>query len=256
MIINPIGVLALSRREIHRFVAVANQTIYPPIVSSALYMYILGVAVGGRIDFSSTGLSYLGFIVPGLMTLYLILSAYENTSSSLFIARWHNHIQEVLLAPLSYFEMVLGLLAGGVLRGFIVCLSVFLVSLIFEVTVIAHPVLLVYFTILIAVIFSCAGMMAALWAEDFGMLSMWNIYIIAPLVLLGGVFHPVSMLPEPMEILSKFNPMYFLVNGIRYSITGHADTNILFSVIFALGAAVAFFFTTVYLFKIGYKLRT
>ena len=207
MIINPIGVLALSRREIHRFVAVANQTIYPPLVSSTLYMYILGVAVGSRVDFSSTGLSYLGFIVPGLMTLYLISSGYENTSSSLFIGRWHNHIQEVLLAPLSYFEMVLGLLAGGVLRGFIVCISVFLMSLFFETTVILHPVLLVYFIILISVIFSCAGMMSALWAEDFGMLSMWNIYVIMPLVMLGGVFHPISMLPHSLEILSKFNPM-------------------------------------------------
>ena len=256
MIINPIGVLALSRREIHRFLSVANQTIYPPLVSSALYLFILGVAVGSRIDFSSTGLSYLGFLVPGLMTLHLISSAYENTSSSLFIGRWHNHIQEVLLAPLNYFEMVLGLLAGGVMRGIMVCLGVYLVSLFFEHTPILHPFILIYFVIMVAVIFSCAGMMGALWAEDFGMLSMWNIYVIVPLVLLGGVFHPVSMLPFSLQILSKMNPMYFLVSGIRYSVAGAVETPVLMCAIIAFAMANAFFFLTVLLFKVGYKLRT
>ena len=117
MIINPIGVLSLSKREILRFMTVANQTVFPPIVTSTLFMYIFGVALGSRIDFGTPGLSYLGFLVPGLMTMHLISSSYENTSSSLFIARWHNHIQEVLLSPLSYVEMVLGLLAVGVARG-------------------------------------------------------------------------------------------------------------------------------------------
>src|ERR1041384_7470541 len=131
LISNPIGVLALSKREIHRFFSVASQTIFPPLVSSALFMYIFGVAIGSRIDFTSTGLPYLNFIVPGLMAMHLIASSYENTSASLFIGRWHNHIQEILLAPLSYIEMVLGLLAGGVARGIIVCICVWLVSLIF-----------------------------------------------------------------------------------------------------------------------------
>src|SRR3989338_6866819 len=134
MVVNPVGVLTLSKREIYRFITMAGQTIFPPLISSMLFMYIFGIAIGSRIDFSSTGLSYLGFIVPGLMTMHLISSSYENTTSSLFIARWHNHIQEVLLSPLSYFEMVLGLLAGGVARGVIVLSGVYLISMIFTVT--------------------------------------------------------------------------------------------------------------------------
>jgi len=219
-------------------------------------MYIFGVAIGSRIDFSGTGLSYLGFIVPGLMTMHLISSSYENTTSSLFIGRWHNHIQEVLLAPLSYFEMVLGLLAGGVARGLVVCFGVYLVSLFFEPMTIAHPVLLVYFTIMISVIFACAGMMAALWAEDFGMLSMWNIYLIVPLVLMGGVFHPINLLPNMIQQISHFNPMSYLVSGVRYSVTGMTDVSLLASMCLSFVMAVSFFFLTVYLFKIGYKLRT
>ena len=256
LISNPIGVLALSKREIHRFFSVANQTIFPPVVSSALFMYIFGVAIGSRIDLSSTGLSYLNFIVPVLMAMHLVTSAYENTSSSLFIGRWHNHIQEILLAPLSYFEMVLGLLAGGVARGMLVCLGVWGVSLIFAPSAIAHPIALIFFMLTISVIFSCAGMMGALWAEDFGMLSMWNIYVIVPMALMGGVFHPTAMLPKPLLILTHFNPMYYLISGIRYSMTSTTDVSVLTCAAVSLGMAVLFFLATVYLFRVGYKLRT
>ncbi len=256
LVTNPIGVAALARREIHRFFSVSNQTIFPPLVSSALFMYIFGVAIGTRIDFTTIGLNYINFIVPGLMALHLISSSYENTSSSLFIGRWHNHIQEMLLSPLSYIEMVLGLLAGGVARGMIVCISVWLISQFFAPSLIAHPLVFLYFSILIAVIFSCAGMMAALWAEDFGMLSMWNIYIIVPMVFLGGVFHPMSMLPKSLSIISHFNPMSYLVNGIRYSVTGVSEMSLATCAAVTFAMAGILFLITVYLFKIGYKLRT
>lgn len=256
MINNPIGTLSLSKREILRFFSVAGQTVFPPLVSSTLFMYIFGVAIGSRLDFSSTGLTYLSFIVPGLMTMHLISSSYENTSSSLFIARWHNHIQEVLLSPLSYFEMVLGLLAGGVVRAMVVSMGVFLVSLLFAHTVIQNPLLLLYFILTISVIFSCAGMMGALWAEDFGMLNVWNVYLIIPAVFLGGAFHPISILSRPLKIFSAFNPMFYLINGVRFSVTGVSDIPVQFCAAVSLLMAVFFFYSTVYLFKIGYKLRT
>jgi ABC-2 type transport system permease protein len=256
LISNPIGVLALSKREIHRFFSVSHQTIFPPLVSSALFIFIFGIAIGRDINIRNGMITYIQFIVPGLMTMHLIASSYENTSSSLFIGRWHNHIQEVLLSPLSYIEMVLGLLAGGVARGITVCLGVFLIALLYTPIAIAHLFVLLYFVTMIAVIFSCAGMMAALWAEDFGMLSMWNIYIIVPMVLLGGVFHPTDMLPHSLQIITHFNPMYYLVSGIRFSVTGIADVSIAACAAIAFGMAITFFGATVYLFKIGYKLRT
>jgi len=256
MIINPIGTLSLSKREILRFISVSTQTVFPPLLTSLLFMYIFGVAIGSRVDFSSTGLTYLKFIVPGLMTMHLISSSYENTSSSLFIARWHNHIQEVLLSPLSYFEMVLGLLAGGVARGVLVCSGVYVVSLLFEPIMIHNIFLLIYFVIMISVIFSCAGMMGALWAEDFNMLGVWNIYLIVPTVFMGGVFHPISMLPEMVQTISKFNPMFYLVQGMRFGVTGISDISILASMIVAFVMALVSFYLTVYLFKIGYKIRT
>lgn len=256
IITNPIGVMTLSRREIVRFLSVAGQTVFPPIVSSLLFLYIFGVALGQRIQVNETALPYLVFIVPGLMTMHLISSSYENTSSSLFIARWHNHIQEVLLSPLSYFEMVLGLLAGGLARGIIVSMGVYAVSLLFVRHGIVHPLVLGYFLLTITTIFSCAGMMGALWAEDFGMLNVWNIYLIVPLVLLGGVFHPLEILPDIVQHLSRFNPMFYLVQGMRYAVTGEIQAPLWQCMAVSLAMAAGFFLFTVYLFKIGYKLRT
>lgn len=256
MITNPIGVLALTRREIHRFLSVVFQSIFPPLVTSVLFLYIFGVAIGNRVDFSAAGMPYFNFIVPGLMTLHLISSAYENTSFSLFIGRWHNHIHEILLAPLSYIEMVLGLLAGGVARGFMVCTGVYISSMFFGIVVVEHPFVLIFFMLMIAVVFSCAGMLSALWAEDFGMLSAWNIYLIYPLVLMGGVFHPIRMLPRPVEIISQFNPMFYLVQGMRYSVTGAAEISVITCAMVSMVMAALLFTATVFLFRAGYKLRT
>jgi ABC-2 type transport system permease protein len=256
LITNPVGVASLAKREIVRFLVVSIQTIFPPWLSSVLFMYIFGVTLGSRINFPLEGISYLQFIIPGLMTMHLISSSYENTSASLFIGRWHNNIQEVLLSPLSYFEMVLGLLAGGVARGTLICLGVFITSQLFVVQGIAHPFLFAYFLLMISVIFSCAGMLAALWAEDFGMLNLWNVYIIVPMVLLGGVFHPLTLLPNPLQILSRFNPVHYLMSGMRYSIIDYADQNIYICAGIALIMACSFGFITVWLFKAGYKLRS
>lgn len=256
MITNPVGVLALSRREIHRFLSVSFQSLVPPIVTSMLFMFIFGVAIGHRLSLPIKGVNYINFLVPGLMTLHLISSSYENTSFSLFIGRWHNHIQEILLSPLSYLEMVLGLLAGGVMRGIMVCIGVYWMSQFFSVTIISHPFIFLYFLITISVFFSCAGMMAALWAEDFGMLSVWNVYLIYPLVILGGVFHPITTLPKYVGLISQFNPIFYLVQGMRYSIIGYSDVSIIRASVMASVLALSAFSITVFLFRCGYKLRT
>jgi len=256
MIGNPVGVLSLSKREIMRFLSVATQTVFPPLITSTLFICIFGLAIGRRIDFGDMNMTYISFIIPGLMTMHLITSSYENVASSLFISRWHNHVQEILLSPLSYFEMVLGLLAGGVVRGCIVVTGVGIIAFLFNPMSIAHPIALIYFVLMTSVIFSCVGMLTALWAEDFNMLTLWNTYVILPLTFLGGVFHPVKVLPKAFLFISQFNPIYYLVSGMRYSITGHTEVSILQCAAVALLLAVAIFLFAVYLFRIGYKLRT
>ncbi len=256
MIRNVTGLVTLVKRELVRFLVVSSQTILPPLISSTLFLLIFGLSVGRNIDFTQHAVGYLEFIVPGLVTMSLISSAYENTSSSLFIARWHNHIQEVLLSPLSYLEMVLGLLAGGVARGIIVAVGVFTVALLFTPVEITHPLLLLYFMVSISVIFSAAGLIAALWADNFGMLSLWNVYVITPAVFLGGVFHPVEMMPESLRFLAQFNPMHYLVSGVRYACLGIEEASVSGSVFLSLALAILTFSFTVHLFRTGYKLRT
>ena len=256
LITNPIGVSSLAKREILRFLKVYIQTLLPPWINSALFMYIFGIAIGGQLSFTVPGITYLEFIVPGLVTMHMISGAYENTASSLFIGRWHNNIQEVLLSPLSYLEMVLGLLAGGVARGLLVGSGILLIAFAFTGSGIRHPLLLLFFMLMITIIFSCAGMLAALWADDFDRLNLWNIYVILPMVLLGGVFHPLNLLPEVLQTFSRFNPIYYLMSAVRYSVTGTAETNIWLCAAMAFLLAGLFGLVTVILFKIGYKLRT
>lgn len=256
LIKNLTGIFSLSKREIMRFLTVSTQTLFPPLISTVLFICIFGLALGKKIDLSAEGITYLAFIIPGIMTMQSITSSYENASSSLFISRWHNHVQEILLSPLSYFEMVLGILVGSLTRSILVVFGVLILSLFFSPMQIAHPLLMIYFILIIPIIFSCAGMLAALWAEDFNMLTMWNTYLIMPCTFLGGVFHPVKLIPEQLQFFTKINPMYYLVNGMRYSVIGVADTLIVYSIVVSLSLAVVMFFFTVHLFRIGYKLRS
>jgi len=155
------GLWALSQREILRYLVVTQQTLLPPLVTSLLFIFIFGLSVGKNLEVGIPGVSYLGFMVPGLLAMHLISSSFENTSSSLFIARWNNHVQEILLSPLSFLEMVLGLLVGGVSRGILTAVGVYGVACLFERIPIAHPWLLIFFAVTITVIFSCAGMVCA-----------------------------------------------------------------------------------------------
>lgn len=251
-----IGLWALSRREILRYLVVAPQTLLPPVVTSFLFLLIFGMSVGHGVEVGSHASSYAAFIVPGLIAMQLISGSFENTSSSLFIARWHNHIQEILLSPLSYFEMVLGLLAGGVSRGILNALGVYLISLIFVPAAVAHPLLLAYFAVTLTVTFSCLGMMAALWAKNFGMLSIWSTYVVTPLVFLGGVFTPIDMLPGKVQGLVQWNPLHYLVSGVRFSVTGQAEAAPLVCAAVAGLLAAGTLGFTAHLFRIGYRLRS
>lgn len=251
-----VGLWSLSKREILRYLIVAPQTLLPPVVTSFLFLFIFGLSVGHHVEVGTHASSYAAFIVPGLIAMQLISGSFENTSSSLFIARWHNHIQEVLLSPLSYLEMVLGLLAGGVSRGILNALGVYLISLIFVPAMVAHPFYLLYFAVALTVTFSCLGMMAALWANNFGMLSVWSTYVVTPLVYLGGVFTPMDMLPQKVQWLVAWNPLHYLVSGVRFSVTGQAEAAPVACAVIAGLLAVGTLSLTAHLFKIGYRLRS
>lgn len=248
------GFKTLVRREIVRFTTVFTQTIVPPLMSSFLYIFIFGFSLGGRIQ-EIQGSPYLHYLIPGLIMMYVVEGSYANTSSSLFISRWANYIEELLVTPLSYFEMVLAILIGGLVRSLVIAGGVWGVSLLFARFPVAHPLVVVFFLIFVSLIFSSVGMMVALFAEEFEHLSMATTFIITPLIFFGGVFHSISMMPEPLRWITAFNPLFYMINGMRYGMLGRSDVPILLCLGVILVLFVVLFSITVHLFRIGYKLR-
>ncbi len=249
-----IGFWTLVRREIVRFSSVFSQTLFPPVVSSFLYIFIFGFSLGNRIQ-EIQGVGYLQFLIPGLIMMYLIEASYANTSSSLFISRWANYIEELLVTPLSYFEMVFAILIGGLARSLVIVAGVYGVSLFFVRSPLAHPEVVLFFLIFVSLTFSSMGMIVALIAEEFEHLSIATTFVITPLIFFGGVFHSITMVPEPLRGLTAFNPMFYMVNGMRYGMLGISDVSIGQCIMVVIGLFLALFSTTVYLFKMGYKLR-
>ncbi|MBI3252131.1 MAG: ABC transporter permease [Candidatus Omnitrophica bacterium] len=255
MIKNWIGFKTLVKREVLRFFVVFTQTIVPPLISSALFIFVFGFSIGRNLNLRVEGVTYLQFLIPGLVMMHLIEGSYTNTSSSLFMLRWHNIIQELLLSPLSYFEMVLGLLIGGVARGLLVAGGVYGVSLFFTRFIFFNPLIVLYYFVVVTVIFSCLGLLVGLWAEGFEKLSVWGTFVLTPLIYFGGVFHSLEMVPAPLRIVTKLNPIFYLVNGLRYGMLGVSDVNVAFSMILAALMAVGLFLIVERLFRKGYKLR-
>ncbi len=249
-----VGFKTLVEREVFRFFSVFSQTIFPPVVSSFLYIFIFGYSLGARIE-TVHGFPYLVFLVPGLVMMYVIEGAYANTSSSLFISRWANNIEELLVTPLSYLEMVLAILIGGLARSLVTAFGVYLVSLCFVRFEIAHPGLVLFFMIFVSLSFSAAGMIVALFAEEFEHLTIATTFVITPLVFLGGVFHSLDMVPQALRGVTIFNPMFYMVNGLRYGILGTSDVPVGLCAAVVTVLFFALFFFTVFLFKTGYKLR-
>ncbi len=249
-----VGFRTLVWREIYRFLSVFTQTVVPPVVSSFLYIFIFGFSLGQKIA-NVHGMPYLVFLVPGLVMMYVIEGAYSNTSSSLFISRWANNIEELLVTPLSYSEMVLAILIGGLARSVVAATGVYLVSRLFVQFPILHPFIVLYFLIFVSLTFSSVGMIVALLAEEFEHLSICTTFIITPLIFFGGVFHSFEMVPQAVRWLTAFNPMFYMINGLRYGMLGISDTPIFQSSLIVLGVFAGFLSLTIYLFKTGFKLR-
>ena len=249
-----IGFRTLLRREVFRFVGLINQTVIPTIISALLYILIFGYSLGSRIR-EIDGFPYVYYILPGLAMMGVITSAYANTSTSIYVARLERYIEDILVSPLSYLETALAFVLGGVTRGLLaggLILGTFLVVGRVELYNIFY---IVSFMVVVSLIFSCLGIIAALWADKMDHLMVFTNYFIHPLIFLGGVFYSIHMLPEFWEYVSLFNPILYMVSGLRYGVLGVSDVSPVLSLglILLLGAIT--FWLTVYLFKIGYKLR-
>ena len=252
---NLIGFITFIHQELGRVRRVWIQTLVAPWISALLYILIFGEIVGRRIGFIS-GVSYIDFVVPGLLMLNVMQSAFGQTSSSLYFQRFARHIEEVLVAPLSYTQMVLGYVIAGIVRGLVVAAGVYVIALFFTVTTIDHVLLLIFYSVSVALIFSLLGLLVGLWSEGFEQLMIPQTFIIMPLTFLGGLFNSIHMIPERFQWFVKINPFFYFVDGLRYSMIGISESNriigvfLIWFLIFGLG------FLVWYLFKSGYKIRT
>ncbi len=250
-----IPLLTFTRREVTRFLRIWSQSLVPPILTSTLFILVFGYSLGSRIE-NIAGVSYLEFIVPGLLMMGVIMSAYAATSFSLYIQRFQNSIQELLVAPISYWQIIAGLTFAGVLRATMVGAGILAVSLIFT-SISVHSVwLLLLFVVLVSMLFCFAGIATALWANNFDQMNLFSTFLITPLTYLGGVFYSISMLPEFWGNVAKFNPILYMVDGFRYAFLGTSDIPVMYSILLVSGITLFFFILCVRMFQTGYKLRT
>lgn len=217
-----IAFVTIVRKEIRRFARIWVQTIVPPAINALLYLLIFGGLIGSRID-GMAGHAYVDFIVPGIVMMAIIVNSYSNVVSSFFGAKFQNHIEEMLVAPISNLTILAGFVVGGVARGLVVGALVAGVGLAFTGMVPVHPLTTLAVAVLTAVMFSLGGLINAVFAKSFDDISIVPNFILTPLTYLGGVFYSISLLPPFWEKLSLLNPVLYMVNGFRHGMLGASD---------------------------------
>jgi ABC-2 type transport system permease protein len=220
-----VGLYTLTRKEYSRVMRIWVQTILPPVITMSLYFLIFGSLIGRRIG-QMGGFDYMQFIAPGLIMMAVITNSYGNVVSSFFSAKMQRHLEEMLVAPMPNYIIILGHMAGGVIRGTMVGLVVMGVALVFTTLPMAHPLVMASVFVLTAAVFSLGGLINAILARKFDDVSIIPSFVLAPLTYLGGVFYSISLLPPFAQQLSLLNPILYMVNAFRYGMLGVSDINI------------------------------
>jgi len=249
-----VALFTLSRKEYHRVVRIWGQTILPPAINMALYFVIFGNLIGSRIG-RMGGFDYKQYIAPGLIMMAVITNAYGNVVSSFFSAKINRHLEEMLVAPMSNVTIVLGHMAGGIIRGVFVGLAVTGVALLFTPLPFTHPLITISVFLLCASIFSLAGMINGIVARNFDDVTIIPSFVLQPLVYLGGVFYSIQMLPELAQQISRLNPILYLVNAFRYGILGVADVPIGFAYLMMVLSVAVLFGLCVFMLNRGFRIR-
>ncbi|MGB4076645.1 MAG: ABC transporter permease [Minisyncoccia bacterium] len=245
-----IGFYTMVRKDTIRIFRIWSQTLLPPIITTALYFAIFGGFIGSQVD-SIAGYTYMQFIMPGLVMMTLITSAYMNTVSTFYFAKFIKNIEELLVSPMPSWVIIAGFVAGGVMRAFLVGTLVVITSLFFTQLSIASTGIVFAAAFLTAFLFSLAGIVNGFFAKSFDAISIIPTFVLTPLTYLGGVFYSIELLPEPWRSLSLYNPILYMVNAFRYGFLGFADVDIGLSFLVLIGLTILFFAITLWLFIRG-----
>jgi len=252
--LNLIAIRTLVRKEIIRVMRIWVQTIVPPAITMTLYFIIFGNLIGRRIG-TMDGFDYMQYIAPGLIMMSVITNSYGNVVSSFFGAKFGRHLEEMLVSPMSNSAIIIGHVAGGVLRGIAVGALVTVIALFFTRLQVRHPLLTVSIVLLSSTVFALAGFINAVFAKKFDDISIVPTFVLTPLTYLGGVFYSISLLPEFWQTVSKANPILYMVNAFRYGILGTSDISIGHAYAILLAFVVLLFSTSLFLMNRGIGIR-
>jgi ABC-2 type transport system permease protein len=246
---------AIYRFEMARTFRTIVQSIAAPVITTSLYFIVFGSAIGSRMQ-SIDGVSYAAFIIPGLIMLSILTESISNGSFGIYMPKWSGTIYELLSAPISAVEIVIGYVGAAASKSVMIGLIIMLTARLFVDYSIAHPVMMLAFLILTSVTFSLFGFLTGIWADGFEKLSIIPMLVITPLTFLGGSFYSISMLPPVWQKIALLNPVVYLVSGFRWSFYGVSDVNVGVSLGMTLVFMTACLAAVAWIFKTGWRLKT
>jgi len=253
--INRHAIGAIYRFEMERTFRTIGESLAAPVLTTSLYFIVFGAAIGSRMG-AVDGVSYGAFIVPGLIMLSLLNESISNASFGIYMPKWSGTIYELLSAPVSFIEVVLGYVGAAASKSVIIGLLIMLTARFFVPYQIEHPWWMVFFLCMTATSFSLFGFLVGLWANDWQKLQVIPLMIITPLTFLGGAFYSIDMLPPVWQKLSLFNPVVYLISGMRWSFYGVADVDVRVSAGMILLFLIACLLAVAYIFRSGWRLRS
>jgi ABC-2 type transport system permease protein len=249
-----VGLRTLFAKEVRRFMRVPGQTLLSPLVTTVLYFVVFGWSLGSRLR-EIDGVPYARYIVPGLVALGVVSNAYLNTASSLFVMKLQGTIVDLLVSPLSYGEVLAAFVGAAVVRALLVGGIMWLVASAFTGFGVAHPLLAVALVLLVAIAFAGLGFMTAIWAASFEQVNFFPTFFITPLTFLGGVFYSALMLPPALRAFTFANPIFYMVDGLRYGMLGVSDASPAVAIALLAALAAASTAGAYAMLRTGYKLR-
>ncbi len=248
------GLRTLLAKEVRRFLRVPGQTLLSPVITTTLYFVVFGYSLGNRLR-EVEGVPYARFIVPGLVTLGVVSNAFLNAASSMFVMKLQGTIVDLLVSPLAHGEILAGFVGAAVVRGLLVGSVMWAVAGAFTGFRLAHPLLALAMLVLVATSFGALGFMTAIWARSFEQVNFFPTFIITPLTFLGGVFYSASMLPPGLRRFTMANPIFYVVDGVRFGMLGISDASPWAGVLFLLALAVVTVGGAYRMLATGYRLR-
>ena len=251
---NWIGLWTIIRRELSRLMRVPTQAFIAPWISALMFIFVFGFIVGGRIKLIG-GHRYIEFVLPGILMMNILNAAFLQSSSQIYFQRFLRYIEEALVAPFSYVEMIIGLLAMTVVRAVITAVGILVIGALFGATSMSGLPEFLFWILMVSIIFGLLGILVGLWANNFEQLTMPVIFFITPLSFVGGVFNTVQMLPAQLRWIAWANPFFYFINGVRHSMIGVTEAPLWLGAGITIALATVLALVVWRLFSVGYGLR-